>query len=238
MEWLELINERHTTFAWDDERVPTKDLIIEALKEVHTHIPSKNLQFPYQVRLWRNDDIEKRKKLMTICHRNSTLPIEDDPGNPQVLAPWLLIFNSRYCSDLEARFDTKSSRILDGLGEGINRTESPMGFGQKQTERIEIGIFSAFIMLALANRGIQSGMCQNICNDYDAVERLFPISNDKKALELVFCIGVGYGKDKTIRHEYFDPRVNRLREIPYIPDNTDAVYGRPKFNEIVITDNV
>ena len=238
MEWLELIEERHTTFAWDEDRIPKKELIVEALQEVYTHIPSKNLMFPYQIRLYRHNDKAKRKKLMEICHRNSSFSIEDDPGNPQVLAPWLLLFNSRYCSDLEGRFDlTSSRRTLDGLGAGKKRTESAQGNGQKQTERIEIGIFSAFIMLALANRGIQSGMCQNICNDYDQVEKLFPISHDEKALELVFCIGVGYGKDKTIQYEYFDPRINKMRKIPYITDNVDAVYGRPKFEDIIITEN-
>jgi len=238
MEWLELIEERHTTFAWDEDRIPKKELIVEALQEVYTNIPSKNLCFPYQVRLYRHNDEAKRKKLMEICHRNLSLSVEDDPGNPQVLAPWLLLFNSRYCGDLGIRFDPNCPRgTLDGLGAGKNRTESAQGFGQKQTERIEIGIFSAFIMLALANRGIQSGMCQNICNNYAQVERLFPISHDEKALELVFCIGVGYEKDKTVQHEYFDPRINKMKKIPYITDNVDDVYGRPKFEDIIITEH-
>ena len=35
MEWLELIEERHTTFAWDEDRIPKKELIVEALQEVY-----------------------------------------------------------------------------------------------------------------------------------------------------------------------------------------------------------
>ena len=105
MKWQELIELRHTTFAWREDQIPPKDLIIESLEEVYEHIPSKNLQFPYQVRLWRNDDEERRKTLMTICHRNGAKDIHDDPGNPQVLAPWLLLFNARWVADREARFD-------------------------------------------------------------------------------------------------------------------------------------
>jgi len=238
MEWLELIEERHTTFAWDEERIPKKELIIEALQEVHTHIPSKNLMFPYQVRLYRHNDAAKRKRLMEICLRNGSLSTEDDPGNPQVLAPWILLFNSRYCSDLEGRFDTKSPRAkLDGLGSGKTRTPGHQTTKQIQTENIEIGIFSAFIMLALANRGIQSGMCQNLCNDYPAVEEMFPISHDERALDLRFLIGVGYGKDRYVHYDYFDPRVDIVKKIPYPPGIVDKVYGRPSFNNIVIVED-
>jgi len=94
MEWDKLIEARHTSFAWDEDTMPTEHVIIEALQEVFNHIPSKNLMFPYQVRLLCNDDLIIRKEIMTICHRNQELSIDDDRGNPQVLAPWLLGFNS------------------------------------------------------------------------------------------------------------------------------------------------
>ncbi len=237
MEWIDLIEKRHTTFAWA-ETIPKKELILEALQEVHTHIPSKNLQFPYQVRLYRNDNFEKRKKIMEICHRNSSFSIDKDPGNPQVLAPWLLIFNSRYCADLEGRFDKKSPRKdLDGLGINKKRTHNKTTGRQQQTENIEIGIFSAYVMLSLANKGIQTGMCQNICCDYDAAEKIFPIAHDERAIDLRFLIGVGYGKDRTLRHEYLDPRTNTIKKIPYITHDTDQVYGRPAFEDIIIDCN-
>ena len=41
MDWLDLIQSRHTTFAWQD-RVPDKEIIVDALKEVYLNIPSKN----------------------------------------------------------------------------------------------------------------------------------------------------------------------------------------------------
>lgn len=234
MEWLDLIGKRHTTFAWDTERVPEKELIVEALQEVYTHIPSKNLQFPYQVRLMRNDDPEIRREIMTICHRNQECEIADDRGNPQVLAPWLIGFNARWVCDLETRYETTSSRgNFDGKGYGRHRTNDPNG-DQAQTENIEIGIFSAYIMLALANRGIQSGMCQNISNDYTRAEQIFNIhENDDRAMDFRFLIGVGYGQPSNEPHKYFDPRIDAERPIPFIPDNVDIVYPRPDFDDVI-----
>lgn len=108
MDWISLITDRHTTFAWDDT-VPEESIILSALQEVYQHIPSKNLQFPYQVHLLRNDDPTIRKEIMTICQRNGHLSVEEDPGNPQVLAPWLLGFSARWVGDLEVRYETESN---------------------------------------------------------------------------------------------------------------------------------
>lgn len=235
MEWLDLINKRHTTFAWDTTQIPEKELIVEALQEVYAHIPSKNLQFPYQVRLMRNDDPEIRREIITICHRNQDLEIADDRGNPQVLAPWLLGFNSRWVCDLETRYEQNSSRgKFDGHGRGAVRTNDPGGH-QTQTENIEIGIFSAYIMLALANRGIQSGMCQNISNDYDRAEDIFQIRQDDRAMDFRFLIGIGYGQPSNEPHKYYDPRIDAERPIPFIPDNVDIVYPRPNFSDVIKT---
>lgn len=232
MEWNNLIEARHTTFAWD-EKVPDKKLIMEALHEVYQHIPSKNLQFPYQVKLLRNDDPEISKEIMAICHRNQDLENEIDPGNPQVLAPWLIGFSARWCADSEVRYEKNSERgKYDGFGKGNRRTNDPNGH-QAQTENIEIGIFSAYIMLALANRGIQSGMCQNICNNYDRAEEIFKIHNDERAIDFRFIMGVGYGKDQSVRHDYYDPRIAKNKPIPFAPVNVEKIYPRPKFEDIV-----
>ena len=92
--------------------------------------------FPYQVRLMRNDDPEIRKEIMTICHRNQEMDKEVDHGNPQVLAPWLLGFNSRWTSDLETRYEKTSKRgEFNGIGKGQKRTNDPNG-SQTQTETL------------------------------------------------------------------------------------------------------
>jgi len=233
MEWNNLVEARHTTFAWDEDNIPSEELIVEILEEVYTHIPSKNLQFPYQVRLLRNNDINIQKEIMTICHRNKEMDIQEDRGNPQVLAPWLLGFNARWVGDLEVRHETTSKRgKLDGLGKHKKRTNDTDG-GQTQTENIEIGIFSAYVMLALANQGIQTGMCQNICRNYDRAEEIFNIHDDERALDFRFIMGIGYGKDPSIHYTYNDPRVDKERKIPFPPTRVEEVYPRPAFNDIV-----
>ena len=233
MEWNKLIDERHTTFAWSDE-VPPKELVVEALQEVYNHIPSKNLMFPYQVRLLRNDDPELRKEIFTICHRNQEMDIETDRGNPQVLAPWLLGFNARWVCDLETRYEKTSIRgNYDGLGKGKKRTNDSRDGDQAQTENIEIGLFSAYIMLALANRGIQSGMCQNICNNYERAEEIFKIAEDERTIDFRFIMGVGYGKDRSLSHNYYDPRIEKEKPIPLAPVNVEMVYPRPQFEDII-----
>ncbi len=232
MDWISLITARHTTFAWDDT-VPEESVILSTLQEVYQHIPSKNLQFPYQVHLLRNDDPAIRKEIMTICQRNGHLSVEEDPGNPQVLAPWLLGFSARWVGDLEVRYEAESNRgKLDGFGKGKRRTNDIYG-GQTRTENIEIGIFSAYIMLALANRGIQTGMCQNIDHNFDRASEIFKIDNDPRSLDFRFIMGIGYGKDHRSRHNYFDPRIDRLKPIPFSPVNVEKVYPRPAFEDIV-----
>lgn len=234
MNWLDVINSRHTTFAWDEDRVPEKELIEDVLKEVYEHIPSKNLQFPYQVRVLRNDDPEIRKEIMGICHRNKELSAENDPGNPQILAPWLIGLNSRFVADLEKRYEKSSVRgKLGGFGKGRTREVSKTSANQVQTENIEIGIVSAYIMLAMANRGIQSGMCQNICNDYERAAEIFKINEDERALDFRFIMGVGYGKDTDTLHDYYDPRIGKRKSIPFRPKEVLKWYPRPEFSDII-----
>lgn len=242
MEWLDIIENRHTTFAWREDTIPTQEELIDVLQEVFTHIPSKNLQFPYQVRLLRNDDPAIRKEIMTICKRNDHMTDEEDKGNPQVLAPWLIGFCSRWVADIESRYETESTRgqdYLDNPEKGIRGRREKAGTrfinekGQVQTENIEIGIMSAYIMLAMANRGIQTGMCQNIQRNYERAEEIFDIDSDVRNLDFRFIMGVGYGKDIDTKHEYFDPRIDKLKNIPFKPTNVEKVYPRPNFDDVI-----
>lgn len=232
MEWAKLIEARHTTFAWDD-RVPEKEIILEVLEEVYQHIPSKNLQFPYQVRVLRNDNPEIRKEIMTICQRNGHESIDNDRGNPQVLAPWLLGFNARWVSDLEVRYEKQSVRGgMDGFGKGNARSNDPNG-SQTRTENLEIGLFCAYVMLAFADRGIQTGMCQNICNDFKRASEIFNLDDDHRAMDFRFIMGVGYGKNPHGYYDYLDPRTDSYKKIPFVPSNVEKVYPRPEFREVI-----
>lgn len=233
MDWSNIIESRHTTFAWDQERTLKRSTIQQVLAEVYQHVPSKNLQFPYQVRLYKNDDPEIRQEIATICHRNQDMPALSDGGNPQVLAPWLIGFNARYCADSEVRYEKNSYRgTFDGHGLGNARTNDPHG-DQTQSENLEIGIFVAYLMLALANKGIQSGMCQNICNNYERASEIFSLSEDSRALDFRLIMGIGYGKEPSVRHEYLDPRVNLSKPIPFAPDDVTDHYPRPLYTDII-----
>ena len=213
---------------------------MDVIEEAYKHIPSKNLQFPYQVHLYRNDNPAIRKEIMTICKRNQGLTVEVDPGNPQVLAPWLIGFSARYVADLEIRYEPESTKgRLDG--EGINSRRSTvlddngwdLDLAQKQTENIEIGLMSAFIMLGAANAGIQTGMCQNIDGDFNRAEEIFNTDADPKSLDFRFLMGIGFGKDPSTRPEYFDPRIDKDKPIPFAPNDVEIAYPRPDLNDII-----
>jgi len=241
MDYKTVIENRHTTFAWREDKIPTKEQIMEVIEEAYTHIPSKNLQFPYQVHLFRNNDYAISKEIMTICKRNRALSLEVDPGNPQVLAPWLIGFSARYVADLEDRYEPESVRgthYIDGEGTAARRSkvfvgDADMDAAQKQTENIEIGLMSAFIMLGAANAGIQTGMCQNIDGNPDRAAEIFNIDKDAKSLDFRFMMGIGYGKDSSVRHNYYDPRISKDRPIPFAPDDVETAYPRPDLNDII-----
>jgi len=239
MDYKTVIENRHTTFAWDTENVPTKQQIMDVIEEAWTHIPSKNLQFPYQIHLLRNDDPVIRKEIMTICKRNQGHTVEEDRGNPQVLAPWLIGFSARYVADLEIRYEPESTKgILDGEGLTSRRTKVFVGdtdidAAQTQTENIEIGLMSAFIMLGAANAGIQTGMCQNIDGDFARAEEIFNTDADPKSLDFRFMMGIGFGKDPSIRHNYHDPRTGTDKPIPFAPTNVHDFYPRPALTDIL-----
>jgi len=243
-EFTNVLQDRHTTFAWDQDKVPSEELLLDVLNEVYQHVPSKNLMFSYQIRLLKNDNDEIRKKVMTICQRNASHTLEEDRGNPQVLAPWLIGFNARWVSDLEKRYEHDSKRgELNGLGTNQRRTGASdkittdeakfLSAGQTQNENIEIGIASAFIMLAMANRGIQTGMCQNICRDYKYAEELFQVDDDERGMDFRFIMGVGYGKDVDTHHDYYDPRIGKDKKIPFPPAMVEKVYPRPPMEDII-----
>ena len=53
-------------------------------EEVYYH--SSKIYCFREVTLYRNDKNDIKKELLQITHRNSNLSVEEDPGNPQVLA--------------------------------------------------------------------------------------------------------------------------------------------------------
>ena len=210
MEWNSLIENRYTNFSWTEE-IPSDEIIKEACQEVYMHVPSKNLKFPYIVTVLKNNDPAIRKEIMTICHRNKDKSIDDDWGNPQVLAPILFGFSRRNYKELE----TLHQKTYTWTEEQLDR----YGF-------LEIGIVATYLMLALTNRGVQTGFCQNINQDAKRAQEIFGTEYPVQLL-----VGAGYTKGSGV-HEYIDPRNEQTRKTPYPPTIVDKIYPRPDFDKI------
>ena len=210
MDWSDLIQKRHTTFAWKDEDIP-QTILKEVCEEVYYHVPTKNLKFPYVITVYKNNNPEIRKEIATICHRNQDKSIKDDLGNPQVLAPVLFAFSRRNYKDLETKYQktyTWSEHQLERFG------------------MLEIGVVATFLILSLTNRGIQTGFCQNINQNEIRASEIF-------GTEYPVCLLVGAGYTKGPgRHYYIDPRTDRPRKTPYDPEQNSEIYPRPPFENI------
>ena len=131
MEWDELITKRNTNFTWSSQDVP--ELVIKSInREVYDNIPSKQMNMPYQIDVLNWKDPDLRNFIFANTHRNTNVSVEDDKGNPQVLAPWLYIISSRDVKEEKDELDTKDTKHVDKI------------------TYIETGVVATYIMLALS----------------------------------------------------------------------------------------
>ena len=166
MEWKDIIASRRNYFVFTDE-VVDKKIIKEVFEETYLYAPSQNLLFPYEVRLYRNNNTEIKKQLLELTHRNSNLDTENDPGNPQVLAPWLigLTYREKHNTNTAAK--------------------------DKNPCELELGILLTYISLGLKNRGIDTAFCKCI-RDINAVGQIF--GTDK--VDVMIAVGYGTSATK------------------------------------------
>lgn len=215
MEYKQLIESRRNYFAWIYDKEISKEAIVEVFEEVYMNVPTKNLMYPYNVTLYKNDNLEKRKQLMTICHRNMDHDIERDRGNPQVLAPWIIGISPRDVVELETRYDPIYRRPKEHV---------------VQMDAFEAGMLSTYIMLGLQNRGYNTGISQNCCNDPKGTMEIIDSPTPP-----IFLIGVGYGSNA---ETYLDPRTDTIKNVPYTPDVVQPsrerkfTEGNPSFSDI------
>lgn len=208
MEFKDVIEGRTNTFTWDYTKKVDVQLIKDAMYDAYMQAPTKNLKYPFTIKCIKNDDIERRKEIMTICHRNDEMPAETDYGNPQVLAPYLLGFSQRDVTKAEVQY-----QFYNRTPENVNRYD-----------HLEFGIQAAFLMLGLKNRGLDTGITQNCNHDSERCAELFKVD---RPIRLI--IGVGYASDAL---EYLDPRTDTIKSVPYDRKNIDKIYNRPKFEEV------
>lgn len=213
--WIDIISSRSTTFSWTDELIP-KEVIQEVCEEVHKYCPSKNRKIPYIVEVIRNTDYQQRKDLHIGCHRNTDFGIDEDKGNPQVLAPTLLVFSKRDVEEAETRYQTIEKRVEDGIA---------------NTDNIEIGMAALSFLYGLTSRGWDTGLCQCV-RSRSGTARLLGTNGSTDLL-------IGVGRRNTIDAvtgqdtkwpKYIDPRNDQPREIPY-PYGISP-YPKPSFEDI------
>ena len=161
MDYKDLIERRKNYFVFSNEVVDEK-IIKEVFEEVYYHAPSQNLLFPYEVSLYRNDNYENKVKLLELTHRNSNLSVEDDPGNPQVLAPWLigLTYKERH---------NVNTAIKD-----------------RNPCELELGILLTYISLGLQDRGVDTAFCKCI-RDNEKLGEIFGTNR----IDVIIAVGIG-----------------------------------------------
>ena len=206
MEYNEILKNRFTTFAWSEEKV-SDEVIRDVAKEVYDYYPSKNLKFPYTVDIVDNTNHQQRKELHMMCHRNTDMNVENDKGNPQVLAPTLLVFCNRNVEDLEVIFQ---------------KVEKRKAIGVVNTDNIEIGIAVTGFILGLTARGIHTALCQCL-REQEKIAKLLDIDGFPYII-----LGVGYNSESMY---YMDPRNDKERRIPY-DSRVKTPYIKPDFGSI------
>ena len=205
MEWLDIIQKRKTNFTWADTPVP-REMIEEIIDEVYENIPSKQGHMPYTVDVLDWWDKDLRHFLFKEAHRNGEKTVEQDLGNPQLLAPWVFLINYRKVTPRpEDVAETQYNVTTDKYSSNISY--------------LEAGIVATYIMLACENRGLATGLCQCL-RDPHAIAREMGRTDSYTILML----GAGYPKDSVL---YFDPRVEKNKPKPvtnYIKPDKDEIW--------------
>jgi len=216
MDWDNLTTERFNSFGWtDDVEVDIND-IKNSLIQVYNKAPSKNQKYPFTIKLVKNNN-NLKLKLMTVCHRNTDLSVQEDAGNPQVLAPYILGFCRR---DIEETATKQDYRIAEDI---------------ENYSCLEMGIQATYIMLELKNRGLDTGIVSCI-QDQDIAAELLGLPNKCKLI-----LGIGYSNydTRSTREDitYWDPRIETVKPIPFPRLDKDIVYPKPEFKEVYQWEN-
>jgi len=96
---------RQVRAAWDQERIPSKNLITSILQKTLDIAPSKQNLFPFKVHVIEPDNIEDHKSIAGICALFKTGSVNNWEENldseaketDYSKAPWVLVFELRKC---------------------------------------------------------------------------------------------------------------------------------------------
>lgn len=158
MEWQEVLKNRSQIFVFD-KKIPDKTIIEEILNEVHMHVPVKQNNFYYSLEVFNNSDPELRKNIYKTTWAGKRY-------NPQVLAPWLVVF--------------KENHTLVNENKNYHR--------ERIDANMQIGMSAMFIALSAAAKGLGAGFCQCLY-EQDTLKELI-------GDEVVLLMGLGYKSKK------------------------------------------
>ena len=160
-------------------------LLIDNLKSVIQHGPtSLPALIPglsrVRMKLWESVDRKGNGKV-------------DDIRNPQVLAPWLLLFSYRQLTDQEI---------------GLN-LEMKISSNNKEISQNEIGMASMFAVLSAESKGIDTAFCACIRKKSEIATLL----GHNSAEIPVVAVGLGH-RDNSSGNSYFNRLIYDIKNIP------------------------
>lgn len=158
--WEQMCNNRIMSFNWTDQ-VPHIDLINNILRDVHDFCPSKQRRVRYNIDvipIYNNQDL----KIQIYRGTKTDVSKPNSRYNPQVLAPWVLMFSVNKDKNIE------------------NRNEQ---YFEKEAW-LDIGLALQQIMLSSVSKGLAVGLCGCI-NNYDEIE-------SRLGRRPVIYAGIGY----------------------------------------------
>jgi hypothetical protein len=117
----------------------------------------------------------------------------DDIRNPQVLAPWLLLFSYRHLTDQEIGINVELK--------SLNKS--------REISQNEIGMASMFAVLSAETRGLDTAFCACIRNKSEIASLL---GHNNLDIPIV-AVGIGH-RDTTPGNTYFNKLIYDIKSIP------------------------
>lgn len=137
---------RQVRAAWDNEKVPSKELIYNLLSRTLNVAPSKQNVYPFKIHAFGPNDKKERNIISQICclfTHGAANNFQDNESTRQKLgetnkdAPWVLVFELRKCEpntfikDHSKEFNdwTRFTQVDDRFRESSNRTLAAIEVG-------------------------------------------------------------------------------------------------------------
>lgn len=189
--WKQLIENRKQTHAWDMDREVSRSDIDEIFYELHRRAPVKQNRVHYQINVLDFSDPEFRNKYYEFCVDR------DNPNhqyNPQVLAPYLLVFSWRDPGAFDADFSGNPSEF------------------SKWLSNIEIGLAGCFIAHSASARGLDTGFCKCYDTKYSQVPSIVSKLGLNSIHDIYLTMGIGYGSGL---QETLNPYTQKMVNAPW-----------------------